>query len=90
MMDLVKVRHVCASCFAVIDADGVTVYDYDTPVLRISWDGTPHRLWDGWSQTTARHVGQAMRAFGYDSGEWPAYSKMPVRDVDYIKKWEGR
>lgn len=34
-----------------------TLFSYCTPVLRFdASDGTYHRIWDGWSATTGRHI----------------------------------
>ena len=38
-------------------ADGYDyLVSYDTIVAAISPDGQVHRLWDGWSATTGRHI----------------------------------
>lgn len=40
-----------------VDSDGSqTLYSYNTPIIRKDPDGSLHRLYDGWSATTGRHV----------------------------------
>lgn len=33
-----------------------TLYSYDTPIVRKDPDGSLHRLYDGWTTTTGRHI----------------------------------
>lgn len=33
-----------------------TLFSYGTPVMRMEPNGMLHRLWNGWSLTTGRHV----------------------------------
>lgn len=41
----------------ITDSDGsITLYSYDTPVARIDNDHHLHKLWNGWSATTWRHI----------------------------------
>lgn len=48
------------------------LYSYGRPVLRKEGKGKYTRLWDGWSQTTGRHV---MSWSGINKKQWDA---MPV------------
>ena len=44
---------------AVVETDekgNETLYSYGTPIIRRSKRGVLHRLWDGWSATTGRHI----------------------------------
>lgn len=48
---------------------------YGTPVIRKDSDGSLHRLWEGWSWTTGRHI----KAFcGITKKEW---DKMKVETL---------
>lgn len=52
-----------------------TLESYGTPVLRKDSDGSLHRLWEGWSLTTGRHI----KAFcGITKKEW---DKMEVETL---------
>lgn len=40
-----------------IDQDGSeTLYSYDTPIIKRTATGELVKLWNGWSQTTGRHI----------------------------------
>lgn len=55
-----------------INDDGTQdLYSYDTLVARKSPDGRITRFWNGWSQTTGRHI----KAFcGLNKREWDSLS----------------
>lgn len=58
------------------DDDGSAILiSYETPVLKVDIDGTPHRLWDSWSATTGRHIKQFC---GITKRDW---DKLPVEDL---------
>ena len=37
---------------------------YTTPVIKITTEGEPVRLWDGWSATTQRHINAFLAFYG--------------------------
>lgn len=40
-----------------VDDDGTeTLYSYNTPIIRRKPSGELVKLWDGWTQTTGRHI----------------------------------
>lgn len=47
----------------------VTVFSYDTPVLKIDSENRLHRLWSGWSATTQRDINTAVNV-GMDKKQW--------------------
>ena len=53
----------------------VTVFSYDTPVLRIDEHNNIARLWDGWSATTQRDINRAISNLGMNKSRWQS---MPV------------
>lgn len=64
-----KVEHYGANA---VEVDGILV-SYRTAVARIGRDGSFHRLWDGWSATTGRHVNKFRQSHGMGKitkGEW--------------------
>ncbi|MDD6560927.1 MAG: hypothetical protein PUF17_08150 [Lactimicrobium massiliense] len=40
----------------IADDGSQTLYSYHTPIVRKDSDGSLHRLYDGWSTTTGRHI----------------------------------
>ena len=41
----------------IIEADGTeTLYSYDTPIIKRLVNGELVKLYDGWSQTTGKHI----------------------------------
>lgn len=54
----------------------VMLQSYSTIVAVRTRDGVIHRLWDGYSATTMRHLA----AFGFQGGK-AAWSKMPVENL---------
>lgn len=60
------------------DEDGKRfLISYSTLVAYIDTEGELHRLWDGWSATTSRHVDSFL---GEGVGK-AAWTKMPVENV---------
>lgn len=45
------------------DDNSVTLRSYDTDILNVK-DGVVKKLWDGWSQTTGRHIVEFSRQHG--------------------------
>lgn len=40
-----------------ITEDGTkTLYSYDTPIISVDPQGGLHRLWQGWTATTGKHI----------------------------------
>lgn len=65
----------------VLENNGLKVLrSYDTDVAYYDADGKFHKLWDGWSATTGRHI----KAFGGPASkkEWEALS---AEKFDYDK-----
>ncbi len=58
-----------------IDVEGnETLYSYRTPIITRQKDGTLKRLYEGWTQTTGRHI----KAFcGLNKA---AFSKLPIEN----------
>lgn len=54
----------------IIDENGVeTLVSYNTPIMRRLANGTLEKLWEGWAQTTGRHI----KAFcGMDKKQYQA------------------
>lgn len=57
----------------IIDENSVeTLVSYNTPIMRRLPDGKLEKLWDGWTQTTSRHI----KAFcGMDKKQYQALQK---------------
>lgn len=55
------------------DDGTITLYSYNTPVLRRNADGTYTRLWAGWSATTGKHI----RSFAYGMNK-AEYTALPM------------
>lgn len=47
----------------------VTVFSYDTPVLKVDADNGIHRLWSGWSSTTQRDINKCVN-IGMNKKMW--------------------
>lgn len=45
------------------DDDSVTLRSYDTDILNLK-NGKVKKLWDGWSQTTGRHIVEFSKQHG--------------------------
>ena len=70
----------------------VVLLSYDTPVCFVDAAGSFHRIWDGWSRTTMRHVVEFVRQLGRGVGpltkrEWEA---LPVEDDLLARTTEAR
>ena len=65
------------------DDGSLALKSYDTIVMRIV-NGTPIRLWDGYSSTTMRHVNEFMRQNGFPSGGKKAWDEMPVMEMEIV------
>lgn len=68
-----KIRTINNHCTIVYNGNEVTVFSYDTPVLRIDNNGSLHRLWSGWSATTQRDINTACNV-GMTKKIWEAMS----------------
>lgn len=57
----------------IIDENSVeTLVSYNTPIMRRLPDGKLEKLWDGWTQTTGRHI----KTFcGMDKKQYQALQK---------------
>lgn len=74
----------CAYVYDNYGVCGIVLKSYDTDVCFISSYGSIHRLWNGYSATTMRHVHDFIYQFaGKNSGGKAEWDKMPVYD-DYI------
>ena len=61
---------------AKIVTDGITeyLYSYDTPIMAL-YHGVYYRLWNGWSNTTGKHI----RAFsGMNKKEYQALPPLEI------------
>lgn len=46
----------------------ITLRSYDTDVCMIDNFNKFHKLWDGWSATTGRHVAEFCKQYGFGNG----------------------
>lgn len=46
-----------------IDEEGITLYSYNTKVIRIKTNGDVEKLWNGSSHTTTRHIKEFLKQF---------------------------
>lgn len=53
---------------------------YETEVAAVK-NGRPIRLWDGWSATTARHVNEFFRQYGFKALSKKEWLAMPVENL---------
>ena len=72
-----KVEHYGANA---VEVDGVLV-SYKTTVASIGGDGSFHRLWDGWSATTGRHVNAFRQSHGMGKISKSEWLKLEVENV---------
>lgn len=81
MNNTITINTINAHCTTVTErvSDGcgirVTVFSYDTPVLRIDEHNNIARLWDSWSATTQRDINRAIPNLGMNKSRWQS---MPV------------
>lgn len=73
-----RIRTINNHCVFVYDfaSGSVTVFSYDTPVLRVDADNSLHRLWSGWSATTQKDINKAVNV-GMNKKTWES---MPIED----------
>lgn len=75
------------------DENGVTLFSYDTAVAWIDSNGIFHRLWNGYSRTTAKHINDFRLLYGLPTiskKEWealPALHNDPVYNVYISTGW---
>lgn len=62
-------------------SDGLFLQSYETIVAMIDNNGQFHRLWDGYSATTAKHIEAFRRENGLHSISKKEWDKMPVMDI---------
>lgn len=68
LMPVGSVKSFYGKAIVVVDDDGnETLKSYQTDVIRRDAGGSLHRLWDGWSATTGRHI---FAFCGYHKKEW--------------------
>lgn len=73
--------------------DGTTLYSYNTPVAWIDNNGTFHRIWSGYSRTTAKHINDFRLLHGLPTiskKEWdalPCSSEENVYNVYISTGW---
>ena len=56
------------------DDDSETLYSYDTPIMTRTKDGNYKKHWDGWSNTTGRHIAE------FSGMDKKKYSELPVEE----------
>lgn len=57
LMPVGSVKSFYGKAIVVVDDNGnETLKSYQTDIIRRDADGSLHRLWDGWSATTGRHI----------------------------------
>ena len=52
----------------VMDDGTKTLRSYQTAVCRVTPDGVFHRMWDGYSATTMRHINAFLKLYGIPGG----------------------
>lgn len=68
LMTIGAVKSFYGKAIVVIDDSGnETLKSYQIDIIRRDADGSLHRLWDGWSATTGRHI---FAFCGYRKKEW--------------------
>lgn len=72
-----KVKHYGENA---VEVDGMLI-SCGTPVARVVADGSFHRLWDGWSATTGRHINAFRRAHGLGKISKSEWLKMEVENA---------
>ena len=79
-----------ANCKFTTSADGTHILQsYDTLVAVIDVTGGFHRLWDGWSSTTMRHVRKFIEIYAPGMGKTMPKAKweaMPVETLGGARK----
>lgn len=70
---------------------GCLLKSYDTVVAYADADGRLHRLWGGWSRTTARHVAEFTRQFARrtappNKAEWGRMEVMRMSELYDLDK----
>ena len=61
--------------------DGLFLQSYETIVAMIDKAGQFHRLWPGYSATTAKHIDAFRRENGLPGLSKKEWDKMPVMDI---------
>ena len=64
----------------IVNKEGRWLRSYSTFVAHIDNNGKAHRLWDGWSMTTGRHI----KAFlGMNKGQYEALKLEDIRPSEF-------
>ena len=59
-----------------------TLYSYNTPILKVGKNGVMQALWDGWSQTTGRHIKEFTRQYTGQAMDKKGYIEL-TKDLEY-------
>lgn len=79
---MLKITQLCNNAVVLNTKAGTTLFSYGTPVLRIDRNGMMWRLWDGWSQTTGRHIKQFCGKFATEYIGKKEYVNLPFLDIE--------
>lgn len=58
-----------------------TLYSYNTPILKVGKNGVKQGLYNGWTQTTGRHIKEFTRQFIGESMDKKAYMEL-IKDLE--------
>ena len=78
-----KLKNICTNCQLVTSENGrFTVFSYETPVLSFDYNGqNMHRLWDGYSVTTMKHINKALDSVVFVKLTKKEWDSMPVEEA---------
>ena len=77
-----KVTQLCNNAVVLYTKAGKTLFSYETPVLRVDKNGQMWRLWDGWSQTTGKHIKQFCGLYANEYMGKKEYVNLPFLDIE--------